>query len=93
MDVDLNSLPNWQEVLGAVGSLPIAARGSKIATYDGLSEEKPLFKMAADHFTESTSMRFVACQSLLSLLCWLPKGYMNSRSFSLHATYLLNLER
>eukprot|EP00257_Ricinus_communis_P021427 XP_015580921.1 uncharacterized protein LOC8285148 [Ricinus communis] len=97
MDVDINSFPNWQEVLSTVGSLPMAILESKHVTFDELSEERPISplssKIAADNSMESPDMKFRACQSLLKLLCWLPKGYMNSRSFSIYVTYLLNLER
>ncbi|KAI3907277.1 hypothetical protein MKW92_016537, partial [Papaver armeniacum] len=35
----------------------------------------------------------IACQSLLNILCWMPKVYLNSESFSDCATNVLNLER
>ncbi|KAJ9130672.1 hypothetical protein P3X46_034212 [Hevea brasiliensis] len=95
-DVDLNSCPNWQEILSAVGSLPMAVPGSKPVTYDKISEGKPsshlLLKMPLHIDTELKGMKFTTCQSFLRLLCWMPKGCMRSKSFSLFVTYLLNLE-
>ncbi|XP_037491861.1 uncharacterized protein LOC105643786 isoform X2 [Jatropha curcas] len=96
-DVDLNSSPHWQEVLSAVGSLPVAVPGSKTVTFHKLSEGRPishsLHKTPADFSTELKDKKFTSCQSLLSFLCWMPKGYMNSRSFARYVTFLLNLER
>ncbi|XP_026393779.1 uncharacterized protein LOC113288863 [Papaver somniferum] len=43
-------------------------------------------------FMKSTK-ELLACRSLLNLLAWMPKGYLNSESFSDCATNLLNLER
>ncbi|XP_026451532.1 uncharacterized protein LOC113351821 [Papaver somniferum] len=42
-------------------------------------------------FTQCTK-DLIACQSLLNLLCWMPKVYLNSESFSDCATNVLNLE-
>ncbi|XP_065866665.1 uncharacterized protein [Euphorbia lathyris] len=96
-NLDLNSSPDWQEILSTVGSLPMAVSGSQPVIYDKQLEGKPIsplqFKLPADMPVESAGLKFTACQSLLSLLCWIPKGYMNSKSFSLYVTYLLNLER
>ncbi|RZC50533.1 hypothetical protein C5167_018958 [Papaver somniferum] len=43
-------------------------------------------------FTQCTK-DLIACRSLLNLLCWMPKVYLNSESFSDCATNVLNLER
>ncbi|XP_050231110.1 uncharacterized protein LOC126680105 [Mercurialis annua] len=97
IDVNLHSLPNWQEVLSAAGSLPVAVSGSKLAVCDELLEGKSVphlsCETASDNSIELSIKKFGACQRLLSFFCWLPKGYMNSRSFSVYVTYLLNLER
>lgn len=96
-DVDLNQSPNWQEALSALENTSMVVSGSKPITYNKFSEGKLtsdiLCEMPANISRELTGMKFTACQSLLSFLCWMPKGYMNSRSFSLYATHLLNLER
>ncbi|CBI37935.3 unnamed protein product, partial [Vitis vinifera] len=82
-DFDFNSSPNWQEVLSAFDNLSVVVSGAKLPTE--FNEEKKAFLLQ--------SMEFTACQSSLNLLCWMPKGYLNSRSFSLYTTCILNLER
>lgn len=95
-DVKLNMSPKWKEGLSALeNSYVVLSR--KSSTCDELTGGKPashlLSEMAADISRESTAVKFTACQSLLRLLCWMPKGYINSKSFSLYVTSTLNLER
>ncbi|WCJ39554.1 hypothetical protein M5689_020535 [Euphorbia peplus] len=94
-NLDLNSSPDMQEILRTVESLQMAVSGSQPVFYDKhLHAISPLqFKLPADIPVESAGLKFTACQSLLNLLCWIPKGYMNSISISLYVTYLLNFER
>ncbi|XP_022146290.1 uncharacterized protein LOC111015534 isoform X3 [Momordica charantia] len=40
-----------------------------------------------------SNVRFRACQHFINLLCWMPKGNISSRSFSLYTTNVLELER
>lgn len=40
-----------------------------------------------------SNLSFRACQHLIDLLCWMPKGNFSSRSFSLYTTHVLKLER
>ncbi|CAK7329555.1 unnamed protein product [Dovyalis caffra] len=95
-DVELNESPKWQEDLSALENSYVVS-GRKSSTFDEFAEGKPtshlLSEMPADISEESTIMKFTACQSLLRLLCWMPKGYINSKSFSLYVTCTLNLER
>ncbi|KAG2705884.1 hypothetical protein I3760_05G076500 [Carya illinoinensis] len=101
-NVDLNSSPHWPEVLGALDKSPVNISSKEHVTYDNLSDSKlivhssdklPTKICRGKNALPSTSANFTACQSLLNLLCWMPKGYLNSRSLLLYATYLLNLER
>lgn len=43
--------------------------------------------------SSQSNVRFRACQHLINLLCWMPKGNISSRSFSLYTTCVLKLER
>ncbi|KAJ8767566.1 hypothetical protein K2173_017910 [Erythroxylum novogranatense] len=94
--VDLKSLPNWEEVLRTFEQTSIIGSGSN-CIHENVAEENvtshSTFEKSADISQESTNTQFTACQSLLSLLCWMPKGYMSKRSFSRCVTYILNLER
>ena len=101
-NVDLNSLPNWPEVLDALDKSSVNISSNKHVTYDSLSDSNPIAHSSDKLPTEickeqealpSISKEVTACQSLLNLLCWMPKGYLNSRSLLLCATYILNLER
>ncbi|KAL4572905.1 hypothetical protein LXL04_019693 [Taraxacum kok-saghyz] len=42
---------------------------------------------------DHSSQMYTACQSSLDFLCWMPKRWISSKSFSLYATCILNLER
>ncbi|XP_059647517.1 uncharacterized protein LOC132293884 [Cornus florida] len=101
-EVDLSSSPNWSEFLSVLDNSPNVVSGNKHVMNDCSSVAEPishsLNKSPKECYKEqnsipSISMKFAACQSLLNLLCWMPKGYLNTRSFSLYATSILNLER
>ncbi|KAJ6897385.1 hypothetical protein NC651_023295 [Populus alba x Populus x berolinensis] len=95
-DIELNASPKWQEDLSALENSYVVS-GRKSSTCDQIAVGKSishlLSEMPADISRELAIMKFTACQSLLRLLCWMPKGYINSRSFSLYVTCTLNLER
>ncbi|KAL9333248.1 hypothetical protein Peur_073387 [Populus x canadensis] len=95
-DTELNASPKWQEDLSALENSYVVS-GRKSSTCDEIAVGKPishlLSEMPADISRELAIMKFTACQSLLRLLCWMPKGYINSKSFSLYVTCTLNPER
>ncbi|KAJ6906320.1 hypothetical protein NC652_023922 [Populus alba x Populus x berolinensis] len=95
-DIELNASPKWQEDLSALENSSVVS-GRKSSTCDEIAVGKSishlLSEMPADISRELAIMKFTACQSLLRLLCWMPKGYINSRSFSLYVTCTLNHER
>uniref|UniRef100_A0A5B7BNV3 Nucleolar 27S pre-rRNA processing Urb2/Npa2 C-terminal domain-containing protein n=1 Tax=Davidia involucrata TaxID=16924 RepID=A0A5B7BNV3_DAVIN len=100
-EVDLNSSPNWPEVLSALDNSSNVVSGNMHVMND-CSVAEPIShsfnKLPTECCKEhklfpSNSTEFTTCQSLLKFLCWMPKGYLNSRSFLLYATYILNLER
>ncbi|KAJ6765963.1 UNHEALTHY RIBOSOME BIOGENESIS PROTEIN 2-like protein [Salix purpurea] len=95
-DVKLNMSPRWKEGLSALENTDVVS-GRKSSTCDDLARGKPpshlLSAMPADICREAISVKFTDCQSLLRLFCWMPKGCINSKSFSLYVTCTLNLER
>ncbi|KAF8405366.1 hypothetical protein HHK36_010270 [Tetracentron sinense] len=102
MNVGLNSLPDWAEVISTLENMSVAVSNRKHVVYDGSSVAEPNFLPSNMLPTEGQkgqkdfpliSTELVACQSLLNLLCWMPKSYVNSRSFTVYAIYILNLER
>ena len=91
-----------QEVLSAFDNLSVVVSGAKNVTNDcALVAEvsSHLSNRLPTQFNEEKkgfilpNMGFTTCQSLLNLLCWMPKGYLNSRSFLLYTRSILNLER
>ncbi|KAL5856044.1 hypothetical protein ACOSQ3_005879 [Xanthoceras sorbifolium] len=101
-DVDFSSSPNWTKVLGALeNSLVVVSRNNHV-TSDSVSAsklishsfDKPSTEMCKERKAfQYANMKFTACLSLLNLLCWMPKEYLNSKSLALYATHILNLER
>lgn len=90
-DVDFSSSPNWTKVLNDLEESLRVVSGNKHVASESfpLAKSSPSFDELPTRFCKEQK----AFHSLLNLLCWMPKGYLNSRSFSLYATYILNLER
>ncbi|KAI3896812.1 hypothetical protein MKW92_018397 [Papaver armeniacum] len=81
----------WEVILNKLEKTSLALNRRHVADNavlpmkpDSLCPDSPFIKCTKE---------LLACQSLLNLLSWMPKGYLNSESFSDCATYLLNLER
>ncbi|GAV60305.1 Urb2 domain-containing protein, partial [Cephalotus follicularis] len=95
--VDFKSLPNWAEVLRSLEDSSMLVSTGKLVTHNGFLKETLMSCSSDDLLREicwkQQAFPFTACQSLLSLLGWIPKGYLKSKSISLYATYILNLER
>ena len=98
-DWNFNSLPVWSEVLSALDNSSAVVSGGRHLKHDsaarsisnssdGLSSEISK-KQKAFPFN---NVKFKDCKSLLNLLCWMPKGYLSSKSFSKLATCVLNFE-
>ncbi|KAJ0076531.1 hypothetical protein Patl1_36109 [Pistacia atlantica] len=101
-DVDFRTSPNWTTILSEIEKSSLVVSGTKNVSSDSISVGKSvshsLDKLPKTVCKEKkaikfASMKFTACQSLLNLLCWMPKAYLSSKSFSLYTTYILNLER
>ncbi|KAI3863602.1 hypothetical protein MKX03_031653 [Papaver bracteatum] len=81
----------WEVILNKLEKTSLALNRRHVAdnavlpmTPDSLCPDSPFIKCTKE---------LLACQSLLNLLSWMPKDYLNSESFSDCATNLLNLER
>ena len=101
-NVDFKSSPNWPEVLSDLENSLTIVLGNKHIMYDSFSAGKPVTCSSGKLLTENdndlsgiplTSMELGASQRLLNLIGWIPKGFFNSRSFSILLTSILNLER
>ncbi|XWS40148.1 hypothetical protein CRYUN_Cryun18bG0115300 [Craigia yunnanensis] len=96
---NFNSLPVWPEVLSALDNSSAVVSGRRHLKHDsatrsisnlsdGLSSE-----ISTEHKAfPFNNVKFKDFKSLLNLLCWMPKGYLSSKSFSKLATCVLNLE-
>ncbi|OVA04918.1 Nucleolar 27S pre-rRNA processing [Macleaya cordata] len=88
MDVDFS---DWLEVLSEHEKTPVVLLNRRQAADDEISALKP--ESLPSDAPSMNSKELTACESLLNLLCWMPKVYPNLESFSDYATYILNLER
>ncbi|XP_048420292.1 uncharacterized protein LOC103958506 [Pyrus x bretschneideri] len=101
-DCDFKSSPNWVKVLNDLENSSVVVSSNKHNVFDRSSIANPVTGASDKLLTGSckeqealplTIMKFTACQSLLNLLCHMPKGHLSSRSISLYVTSILNLER
>ncbi|XP_008795175.2 uncharacterized protein LOC103710995 [Phoenix dactylifera] len=92
-DIDLSSLPDWSEILKMLDPKPRvnmvdghALHGhSSNMSYNLCGGEKQSFS--------SPSVELKTCENLLNLFCKMPGIHVNAKTFSLYASYILNLER
>lgn len=101
-DVDISLSPDWKKVLSAleITSEDITDNGHVITDLFPVTKSisqslnnLPKASGIEREASRDTSMKFTIIQSLLKLLCRMPKNVMKSKSFSLYATHILNLER
>nr|CAD1838108.1 unnamed protein product [Ananas comosus var. bracteatus] len=89
--VDLNSLPDWSEILTALEK--------RNAVYmDSHALHVPPSMSASDLQIKKASVlsfkpEITSCESLLNLLCKIPEVHLTTKSFSQYATCILHLER
>ncbi|KVI04114.1 Nucleolar 27S pre-rRNA processing, Urb2/Npa2, C-terminal [Cynara cardunculus var. scolymus] len=97
VDIELQSQPNWPEVLSSL-TIPSVVSNIINVVNDGSSRE-PSFSLSIrkscseQEVDLSSRMMYTICQSSLNFLCWMPRRCISSKSFSLYATCILNLER
>ncbi|XP_068646628.1 uncharacterized protein [Aristolochia californica] len=96
-DIDVNSLPDWSEALTGLQNALLVGTGAQSSVCEGslvlaLDSHLPHVSSTGCH-KESFCVDLEACHSLLYLLCWMPKGYANSKYFLDWATFILNIER
>ncbi|KAK9051940.1 hypothetical protein SSX86_028568 [Deinandra increscens subsp. villosa] len=80
VDIELEAHPNWPEVLN---SLKIPSVVSNNIRKIGNEQE----------VDPSVDVVYTVCETSFSFLSWMPKRCISSKSFSLYATCILNLER
>lgn len=78
VDINLQAQPNW---LGVLNSLKIPS----VVSIKKRSSEQEV--------DPSVRTVYTVCESSLCFLSWMPKRCMSSKSFTLYATCILNLER
>ncbi|XP_075489165.1 uncharacterized protein LOC142528020 isoform X1 [Primulina tabacum] len=84
-EVDLSESPDWDDVIYAFGNLSTEGIGYFPRTKSNTVPDES----CSEHF----NVNFSKCQSLLTLLMWMPEDYFRLRSSSLYITCILNLER
>ncbi|KAI3736344.1 hypothetical protein L6452_15883 [Arctium lappa] len=97
VDIELQAQTNWPEVLSSLKipsvdshDVNVVNNGSSRETSFSLSTRKSCSEQEVD---PSIRMIYTVCQSSLNFLCWMPRRCIGSKSFSLYATCILNLER
>ncbi|XP_022947378.1 uncharacterized protein LOC111451261 isoform X1 [Cucurbita moschata] len=100
---DINtSSTDWMEVLCTLERLTTSVCSGKRTPDDSSPLAKTVNHSSDMLYTEDckwkgdssqSNLSFRACQHLIDLLCWMPKGNFSSRSFSLYTTHVLKLER
>ncbi|PRQ21949.1 hypothetical protein RchiOBHm_Chr6g0244911 [Rosa chinensis] len=88
-NVKFKSSPNWLNVLSDLENSSLAISCNKLNVFDCSSASS----CKGQNSQPSTIMKFTACQSLLNLLSCMPKGHLDTRSFSHYVTSILNLKR
>ncbi|XVE67104.1 hypothetical protein DITRI_Ditri08aG0133500 [Diplodiscus trichospermus] len=99
-DRKFRSSPFWPEVLRTVDNSSVVVSGRRSLKHESATRS---ISNSSDELSSETSMKQKAflfnhvkskdCKSLLNLLCWMPKGFLSSKSFSKLATCVINLER
>lgn len=92
VDIELQEEPNWPEVLSSLKIPSVVANNiSEVNDCSSIDQSSSLSIKKQE--VDESSQIYKICQSSLSFLCWMPKRWINSKSFSLYATCILNLER
>ncbi|TYG83848.1 hypothetical protein ES288_D01G201000v1 [Gossypium darwinii] len=94
-DRNFNSFPVWSEVLSTLDNSPAVVSGRRYVKHDSPT------RSISNSCNEQSSMNPTAlpfktvkdCKSLLNLLCWMPKGFLSSKSFSKLATCVVHLDQ
>ncbi|KAK5842278.1 uncharacterized protein LOC108466921 [Gossypium arboreum] len=94
-DRNFNSFPVWSEVLSTLDNSPAVVSGRRYVKHDSAT------RSISNSCNEQSSMNPTSlpfktvkdCKSLLNLLCWMPKGFLSSKSFSKLATCVLHLDQ
>ncbi|PHU19260.1 hypothetical protein BC332_10411 [Capsicum chinense] len=97
-EVDLNSRPDWENAIHVLEkSSATFFRSNHPQDNDSLLME-PIHHLLNNIPAElcekkSFNTEITRCRAFLNLLSWIPKGHLSSKSFSLYATSILNIDR
>ncbi|KAM0050192.1 putative nucleolar 27S pre-rRNA processing, Urb2/Npa2 [Helianthus debilis subsp. tardiflorus] len=80
VDIELQAHPNWPDVLSSLKNRSVVS--SNIKKVGSEQEVDP-----------SVEKIYTVCETSFDFLSWMPKQCISSKSFSLYATCILNLER
>ncbi|KAG1334627.1 hypothetical protein COCNU_03G007460 [Cocos nucifera] len=91
-DIDLSSLPDWSEMLKMLDPGP---RVNMVDghTLHGCSSNTSYSLRGKEQSFSSSSVELKTCENLLNLFYKMPGIHVNVKTFSLCASYILNLER
>nr|XP_029119321.1 uncharacterized protein LOC105041402 isoform X2 [Elaeis guineensis] len=91
-DIDLSSLPDWSEILKMLDPGPRVNMVDGNALH-GCSSNMSYNLQGEKQSFSSSSVELKTCENLLNLFCKMPGIHVNVKTFSLCASYMLNLER
>lgn len=91
-DIDLSSLPDWSEILKMLDQGPRVTMVNGHALHTCSSNISYKLRGEKQSFS-SPSVELKTCENLLNLFCKMPGIHRNAKTFSLCASYILNLER
>lgn len=99
-EVDLNSTPDWENAIHVLEkSSTTFFRSNHPQDNESLLIE-PIRLLLNDIPAEPSEKELIpfnaeitGCRAFLNLLSWIPKGHLSSKSFSLYATSILNIDR
>lgn len=100
-EVDINSSPDWENAVHVLEkSSTTFFRRVHPQDNDSLLIE-PIHHLLNNipaeacekELTPNFNTEITRCRAFLNLLSWIPKGHLSSKSFSLYATSILNIDR
>lgn len=98
VNIDLGSLPDWSEFMKILEKEPLSGMDYMTALPDPLLSQSEGVHLNMQYSENDKRQAcflhsLESCESLLNLLCRMPKVHVNCKSFSIYVTYVLNLER
>ncbi|XP_059295401.1 uncharacterized protein LOC132048725 [Lycium ferocissimum] len=91
-DVDLDSSPDWDNAIHVLEKSSTNFRHNHPQENDSLLNDIPA-EPCEKELSPTFNTEITRCRAFLNLLSWIPKGHLSSKSFSLYATSILNIDR